>query len=32
MGASGGDEVDGYPLTAVVGLDELRLALALNEV
>src|SRR5947199_5529798 len=32
MGASGGDEVDGFPFSAVVGMDELRLGLALNAV
>src|SRR2546421_11388221 len=32
MGASGGDEVDGFPFSAVVGMDELKLALALNAV
>src|SRR5438093_2582773 len=32
MGASGGDEVDGFPFSAVVGMDDLRLALLLNAV
>jgi magnesium chelatase subunit D len=32
MGAAGGDEVNGFPFSAVVGMDELRLGLVLNAV